>query len=205
LSDTEFVRTYRVIRDKTLVDVYRCYELWQLVAQTAKLPAGDLIEVGVWRGGTGALIGRQCKLAGIGNSIYLCDTFRGVVKAGTQDKAYVGGEHADTSQSTVVNLMQTLGIEHARILNGIFPDDTGHLISDRTFRFCHIDVDVYDSAKDIMTWIWPRIVRGGIVVFDDYGFHSCVGITRFVNEERARPDRLVVHNLNGHAIVIKTV
>lgn len=203
LADVEFDRVYQSIRNSTLVDVYRCYELWQLVAQVAKLAGGDLIEIGVWRGGTGALIGRQCQLAGIENSIYLCDTFRGVVKAGTQDKSYVGGEHADTSQSTVVDLMRTLGIERARILNGIFPDDTGHLVSDCTFRFCHIDVDVYDSAKDIMAWIWPRLVPGGIVVFDDYGFHSCVGITRFVNEERARRDRLVVHNLNGHAIIIK--
>jgi hypothetical protein len=30
-----------------------------------------------------------------------------------------------------------------------------------------------------------------------------VGITQMVNEERAKNDRLVIHNLNGHGIVIK--
>ena len=54
-----------------------------------------------------------------------------------------------------------------------------------------------------MSWVWPRLVPGGIVVFDDFGFYSCVGITRFVNEERSKPDRIVIHNLNGHGIVIK--
>ncbi len=72
------------------------------------------------------------------------------------------------------------------------------------FRLVHVDVDVYQSAKDVMARIWDRIVPGGIVVYDDYGFKGCEGITRYVNEQVAQPDRLVLHNLNGHAIVIKT-
>jgi O-methyltransferase len=32
------------------------------------------------------------------------------------------------------------------ILAGVFPNDTGSLIEGRKFRFCHIDVDVYESA-----------------------------------------------------------
>jgi hypothetical protein len=111
VTPRSFPRLRTGIRTSTPVDRNRCYELWQLVAQAAKLQGGALIEIGVWRGGT-------------------------------------------------------------------------------------------DSAKDIVNWTWPRLVPGGIIVYDDYGFHSCVGITRFVNEERDKPDRLVVHNLNGHAVVI---
>ena len=157
----------------------------------------------MWRGGTGALIARQCQLAGIEDQVYLCDTFKGVVKASSRDAAYVGGEHADTNQAAVLELIDALKLGRVRILEGVFPDQTGHLVNDRQFRFCHVDVDVYDSAKDILKWVWPRLVPGGIIVYDDYGFHSCVGITRFVNEERVHGDRLVIHNLNGHAIVIK--
>jgi O-methyltransferase len=203
LADEEFNAIYQTIRKNTLVDVYRCYELWQLVGEAAKLPVGDLLEVGVWRGGTGALIAKRCQLLGIKNRVHLCDTFRGVVKAGSRDVAYVGGEHSDTNQAAVLELIRELNLDSAQILAGIFPDDTGHLVSDASFRFCHIDVDVYDSARDIINWLWPRLVPGGIVVFDDYGFHSCVGITRFVNEERLHQDRFVIHNLNGHAVVIK--
>ena len=203
LADQEFNHVNEVIRKNTLVDVYRCYELWQLVGEAAELPEGDLIEIGVYRGGTAALIAKRCQLVGITNKLHLCDTFHGVVKAGSLDGAYKGGEHADTSEKIVLELFRQLGLEQPGILPGIFPDDTGHLVSSRTFRFCHIDVDVYDSARDIMSWVWPRLVPGGIVVFDDFGFYSCVGITRFVNEERSKPDRIVIHNLNGHGIVIK--
>ena len=203
LADQGFQRVYQIVRDNTLVDIYRCYELWQLVAEAAKLPTGDLIEIGVWRGGTGALIAKRSQLLALAAKVFLCDTFQGVVKSGSRDSAYVGGEHADTNRAVVASLARSLNLNQVEILEGIFPDQTGDALRERTFRFCHIDVDVYDSAKDIVGWIWPRLVPGGLVVYDDYGFHSCVGITRFVNEERSQPDRIVVHNLNGHAIVMK--
>lgn len=203
LSDNSFNRAYEIIKDYTLVDKYRCYELWQLVEQTAKLH-GALIEVGVWRGGSGALIAEKSKLDGIKDKVFLCDTFTGVVKAGDPDSTYIGGEHADTSKATVEEAINKLKLDNTEILVGVFPEETSKLISDNTFRFCHIDVDVYQSARDIVEWLWPKLVIGGIVVFDDYGFQGCNGVTRFVNEERRKKGRLVIHNLNGHAIVIKT-
>ena len=198
LTDPEFGAIYKQIAPNTLVDIYRCYEIWQLAGEAMKLPAGDCLEVGTWRGGTGALIAQR----GDGCETFLCDTFQGVVKAGDGDPNYEGGEHADTSREMVQQLLDRTG-GRARILQGMFPEDTGHLLADRQFRFCHIDVDVYQGAKDISAWVWPRLVPGGIVVYDDYGFLATGGVTKWVNEERHLTDRLVIHNLNGHAVVIK--
>jgi O-methyltransferase len=203
-SAPEFLSTYKQIQPNTLVDIYRCWELWSLVEQTAKW-GGAVLEVGVWRGGTGALMAKRVLLAGSEDPVYLCDTFEGVVKAGLHDTAYKGGEHYDTSQHIVEDLLRTMDITNARILRGVFPEETAGLIEPGTrIRLCHIDVDVYQSAKDVMAWIWDRIVPGGIVVYDDYGFKGCQGITKYVNEQVSESDRLVLHNLNGHAIVIKT-
>ncbi len=200
--DKSFNETYEIIKGFTLIDKYRCYELWQLVSETAKLK-GALLEVGVYRGGSGALIGKKAKLIGIKDKVYLCDTFTGVVKAGSKDSWYKGGEHKDTTKETVQEVIHKLKLDKTEILEGIFPDETGEMVTDTKFRFCHIDVDVYQSAKDIVDWLWPRLVTGGIIVFDDYGFGGCDGVTHFVNEERNKEDRLVIHNLNGHAIVVK--
>src|ERR1017187_2454853 len=200
----EFRSTYKLIQGNTLVDLYRCWELWTLVEQTAK-PDGGILEVGVWRGGTGALMAKRALLAGSTDPVYLCDTFEGVVKAGPHDTHYKGGEHADTSQHIVERLLRTLDITNAHILKGIFPNETAHLIEPAArFRLCHVDVDVYQSAKDVMAWIWDRMVPGGIVVYDDYGFDTCKGITEYVNDQMAESDRLVLYNLNGHSLVIKT-
>jgi O-methyltransferase len=205
-TDASYRKTFNRIRNHTLVDNYRCWELWSLVGQAAKLDGGCLLEVGVWRGGTGALIAKKAELSKIAEPVYLCDTFQGVIKAGEQDTLYRGGEHADTSRAVVESLVrEDLGLTNVRILQGIFPDETAGQIEDPgvRFRLCHIDVDVYLSAKDVMDWVWKRMVPGGIVVYDDFGIYGCEGIARAVNEQLEYPDRLILHNLNGHAVVIK--
>jgi O-methyltransferase len=199
-----FLAAFASIKAFTLVDEYRCYELWKLIEQVAKLNSGSIIEIGVWRGGSGSLIARQAKNCGIKDRVFLCDTFTGVVKAGERDPYHEGGEHANTSRQSVEELVfNQMHLDNVEILEGVFPDQTGHRLHDMQFRFCHIDVDVYQSAKDIVDWIWDKIVPCGIVVYDDYGFYRCRGITQYVEEQRKCKDRLVIHNLNGHAIVLK--
>ncbi|WP_216821081.1 TylF/MycF/NovP-related O-methyltransferase [Singulisphaera sp. GP187] len=204
-KDPQFQKVLTKISANTLVDKFRLWELWTLVEQSAKLE-GSLLEVGAWRGGTAGVIGAKARECGIRDPFYVADTFKGVVKADEQDADYRGGEHSDTTRGIVENLLhRDLDLPGIRILEGIFPDETGHEAQNDRFRFCHIDVDVYQSAKDIGDWIWPRLVIGGIVVYDDYGFKSTPGVTRLVDEQRALSDRIVLHNLNGHAIVIKVV
>jgi O-methyltransferase len=202
LLDQNFQKTYSAIKDYTLVDLYRCYELWHLLAQTVNLP-GDILEVGTWRGGTGCLLAKRANDLELDTRIYLCDTFAGVVKTGTQDAGYSGGEHADTSALLVEQLARTMDLKNVEIRQGIFPEETGASLENLQFRFCHIDVDVYQSGKDILAWVWPRMPLGGVVVFDDFGFASCTGITQLVHEVEQQPDRVCVQNLNGHAVFIK--
>lgn len=202
-SDTEFLAAYNAVKAHTLVDIYRCWELWTLAKEVAHR-GGAIVEVGVWRGGTGALMGKASQLAGNNAPLYLCDTFEGVVKAGPNDTDYKGGEHHDATQAVVEQLLQKLGVNSYRILKGIFPEQTSNLIPpDERIGLCHIDVDVYQSSKDATAWLWPKLVPGGAIVYDDYGYHMCPGVTKFVDEQRRERDRVVLYNLNGHAAVVK--
>jgi O-methyltransferase len=201
-DDTEFLTTHQKIQHNTLVDIYRCHELWSLVRETSHL-RGDILEVGVWRGGTGCLMAAQASRLEPSTTVFLCDTFKGVVKAGIKDSVYRGGEHADTFVDVVHRLKTGMGLSNVQLLEGIFPDATGEQVNDRQFSLCHIDVDVYESAKDVLEWVWPRLVRGGVIVYDDYGFFTCEGVTSLVNEHLQGPGAITLHNLNGHAVVVK--
>ena len=206
LGDAAFMKIYTQIKGNTLVDIYRCYELWQLIKKAQSLnPQAAVLEVGVWRGGTAGIMAQQLADLKSKAVLYLADTFSGVAKAGVNDKFYTGGEHGDTSQQIVEDVLKNKSqYPHYKILKGIFPEETAHEIkADEQFGLCHIDVDVYTSAKDILEWVWQKLIPGGVVVFDDYGFHSCTGVTKLVNEYRDRADRQIIHNLNGHAIMIK--
>lgn len=198
----EFLELHGQIGNRTLVDLDRCHDLWQLVLQAGKVK-GDIIEVGVWRGGTGFLLCKRAAQFGIRN-VYLCDTFTGVVKASDRDNTYVGGEHADADVQGVLRFLGSHDLFNHRIVRGIFPDETGRLLDNAEFCFAHIDVDVYQSARDAFDFIWRRMPVGGIVVFDDYLWPACAGITTLLGEIRACLGNVFVHTVPYHAVFIKT-
>ena len=202
-GDAAFRQVLAAIRSHTLVDEYRCYELWQLCGQISALNPGDILEVGVWRGGTGCLLARRALDTNLGGTVFLCDTFTGVAKAGGRDSAYVGGEHADTSAATVLDLVRRMGLSNVEILEGIFPDATAHRIADRRFRFCHIDVDVYESASQTFDWVWRRLVPGGIVVFDDYGWKHFQNHKESIDRWIAARGQVILELPTGQGLMIK--
>jgi len=200
--DDNFMALWAQVQSHTLVDIYRCYELHQLVREVAHVP-GDILEVGVWRGGTGAMLAAAAARWKPTAAVWLCDTFEGVVKAGPHDPSYSGGEHSDTSRAIVEQLMSRMYLNNVTVIAGTFPDETGDTLKSNAIALCHIDVDVYQSAADIVGWACPRMERGAIMVFDDYGFSACKGITRLVDELRDNGDWQYIYNLNKHAILIR--
>lgn len=205
-ADDEFIKVFEVIKDDSYVDIYRCYELWELIKEVNKVDKyACVLEVGVWRGGTAAILAKKISLLGNTNKLFLADTFSGVVKASNYDNVYKGGEHQDTSLSLMEDLLvRKVGVNNFTTLVGVFPEDTAYRIAENeVFGLCHVDVDVYLSARDIIDWLFPKLIIGGMIVFDDYGFEICAGITTLVEEQRELSDRIIIHNLNGHAVIIR--
>ncbi len=199
LDDTEFNSLHEKIRNHTLVDRVRCFSLHNLAREIRDLP-GDVLEIGVWRGGTSGIL-TTCLPE---KTIFLADTFEGVIKSSDWEH-YNDGAHSNTNTYIVEELLtEKLKVSNYRILKGIFPDDTGEMVASRQWSLVHIDVDVYLSAKEAFHFVWDRVVLGGVVVFDDYGFFSaCGGIRKLIEEIRDDPDKLFIHNSNGHAYLIK--
>lgn len=202
LVDPAFGAIHSQIAQHTLVDRFRCYELYHLVHEVRSVP-GDICEVGVWRGGTGAILAAAASRWKPDSKVYLCDTFRGVVKVSARDSTYKGGEHSDTSAEVVKRLISRIGLRNVEVLEGIFPDETASIVRDGMIALAHVDVDVYQSALDVVEWVRERMPPGGILVFDDYGFKGCDGITRLVEELRETGEWSFIYNLNGHAVLTR--
>lgn len=206
-KDSQFQKLFKVAREYSLVDEYRMYELYKLASQ-ASYCKGDFLEVGVWRGGTSAVIQKALIDKASENKFYVADTFKGVVKAGSnEDSFYMGGEHSDTNVRYVKDLFKKIKVREPIILVGIFPDNFVNLDIEN-LAFVHCDVDAYESTKDIIEWCLPKMLRGGIIVFDDYGFYGCDGVTKYVNDLMLDSEEIsnqfrFLHNLNGHAVLIK--
>jgi O-methyltransferase len=200
-SHKSFLQHYNLIKKHSLVPMYQCYELYSLVEQLQQ-KQGAIIEVGTWRGGSLALmaLAEQNK----NTPIYGCDTFTGVVKASDKDNSYKGGEHANTSLQEVTNFIQQgLQLKNVKLLAGIFPEETFNELPQTSFKLCHIDVDTYQSGKDCYNCLWPLLEKGGVMVFNDYGYNKTKGITQLVNELATNSDNVMLYNLNGNGVLVK--
>lgn len=168
-------------RSHTGLDDKRLWVLWSLAQQSSKLSSGSLIEVGSHRGGSALVMMLSARLAGVSDEFYVCDTFRGLVKSDATVDLHHDGESSGVLPGIVEDLFFFCRID-ATILPGVFPDETGERVIGSRFRLAHIDVDTYRSAKDSFEFLWPRMVCGGVVVFDDYGERDCPGITKLIDE-----------------------
>jgi hypothetical protein len=50
------------------------------------------------------------------------------------------------------------------------------------YRFVHIDVDLYEPTIGAITYFFPKLVQGGIIICDDYGSLAWPGAKRAIDE-----------------------
>lgn len=128
-----------------------------LTARTT--PLGPWVEVGVYNGGSAFRLyrAREKRL------LHLFDTFEGIPFSDPDkgDRHSVGDFDGRATLAALRCAMRD-AVFHV----GIFPDT---LFSDlRDIAFVHVDADQYKSISDCITYLWPRVVTGGVMWFDDY-------------------------------------
>ncbi len=196
-SDPEFRRRLEEVRGRTLVNPVRCHVLDQYLRSVAGLP-GDVAEIGVYRGGTARLLARTA--AEEGRTVHLFDTFAGMPATDPQKDLHREGDFADTSLEAVRAFLHDL--PNVRFYPGFFPATTGPVEGLR-FAFVHVDVDIHDSVRDCCAFFLPRLVPGGVMVFDDYGFLSCPGAREAVDVFFAGRPETPCYLPTGQCVVVR--
>ena len=194
--DEEYLELFKTV-EYTLVDHARCYFLYKIAKNFAEMD-GEAVEVGVYKGGTARILtsifSRQKK------NIYLFDTFDGMPITDKNRDKHTEGDFADCSLEAVEKLLSDLS--NYKIYKGYFPKTASDIIK-KKFCFVHIDVDIYQSVKDCCEFFYNKMVHGGIMVFDDYGWPSCPGAKEAVDEFFYDKREAVVYIPSGQAIVLK--
>lgn len=161
----------------------------ELLKSVSALP-GDVAECGVYQGST--LIPEALFLHqnNIPKTLFGCDSFEGFDEAvlleialgGTADPQKKIGGFNDTSLRLVQEKVQRLGLnDRVHLLKGYF-EETLNELSERRFCFVHLDCDLYDSYKSCLEFFYPRLVPGGIILFDEYNDSSWPGCNKAVDE-----------------------
>lgn len=166
---------------ESLLEAHRLLALTELTLYSAKRSNGDVIELGVYKGGSAAAASWSLHAAGLERPLHLCDTFEGMPQ--TLDwEFHKRNDFADTSYETVaLRLRRFLPDFPFRLHRGLFSHTLSGL-RDCRFCFAHVDADVYESVRQACEFLYPRMAKGGIILFDDYGAPTCPGAKKAIDE-----------------------
>lgn len=147
---------------------------------------GDVIECGSHRGATGLFLALLGRLHGVEQRVLLFDTFRGAPAHSAYDTGRGVDEFAIDGDPVHLIRQQAaaLGVaDRIEIHRGLFVDTFRVLAPRRlTFAFAHIDANLYQSTKEACAFTIPRMLEGGIVVFDDYNAVCDLGARLAIDE-----------------------
>jgi len=190
-----YEKTYRCVRPYTMTSRRRIYELLDAIQYISKsgLP-GDFVECGVWKGGSSLAAAMMLKSLGeTGRDLWLFDTYEGMVAPGDKDGSKAnagyksslrGGQGSDWCRSSLEEVKSHMFIAD-------YPDDKIHYVAgavEKTLpaqgpeKICllRLDTDWYESTRHELETLYPRLVPGGILIIDDYGYWE--GARRAVDE-----------------------
>ncbi len=147
--------------------------------------SGDMVECGVWRGGSMMVMAEVLKRHDdIGRDLYLYDTFEGMTVPTEKDAQFDGQSakklfdeninrngawcRADIAEVSS-NLMRT-GYPDVRIklVKGRIEETIPAVIPDE-IALLRLDTDWYESTLHELEHLYPRLVSGGVLIIDDYG------------------------------------
>lgn len=184
-------------RAETMVGLHRLDHVQSCVADVLREGiAGDLIETGVWRGGTTILM--RAVLAAYGDTsrrVWVADSFQGLPRPGAAnslpEKAVVGqavtpgiaspwwSEQAGFGK-LVVGLDEVkanfakygLLDSQVQFLPGWFKDTLGSAPIER-LAVMRLDGDWYESTMEALVSLYPKLSVGGWVIIDDFSYDPC--------------------------------
>lgn len=167
----ESVRMFMLGAPTTLVPFEYRNVLLQMVSRAMVVP-GDILEVGVYRGGTLYRIAdhvNRYHLQEFGpRSVIGIDTFEGhpFINENKDPGHHFKGLFSDTSHDEVVRSLNRFPF--VRIIKGECSAAFAELPASQQFCLANLDVDIYESYVRCIEYVYPRLSPGGIIVCDEY-------------------------------------
>jgi hypothetical protein len=148
---------------------------------------GAIVECGVWKGGSMMAVAKTLLSAGKTDvDLFLFDTFEGMSEP-TEKDIHWTGESAKTqlareekeasltwaraTQDEVRQAMRSIPYPPSRIhfvkgrVEDTLPDQAPPQIA-----LLRLDTDWYESTRHELVHLYPRVVPGGVLIVDDYGW-----------------------------------
>lgn len=148
----------------------------ELFKKTIQSLEGDIAECGVYRAGGTIILASMLKELNSKKHIYGFDSFEGMPEPNEEDKMkngnirYTKGILSGTSLQYVEKKIRHFKVEkYITFVKGFFENTLDKTITkEHKFCFVIVDPDQYAGTKYCLEFFYDKVVKGGVVVIDDY-------------------------------------
>lgn len=172
-------RSQSMIGLRRLDNIQECFE--SIVAEN--IP-GDLIETGVWRGGSTIFMAGLIKSYNQNRKVFVADSFEGLPYPDVEkypddnNDPHWMCDYLKVSLEEVRNNFSAYDLleDNVIFLKGWF-ENTLPTVKDGTFSLIRMDGDMYGSTWDALENLYPSLSIGGYLIVDDWalpGAHKAV-------------------------------
>ncbi len=174
---------------------------YELFCKTVNLP-GDIVELGVFRGTTLMEWANFVEVRNMGDrqkQIFGFDNFSGFT--GVTEKDGIGSEEMKKTEGGFNSSMFEESLEDAisiydkdrfipykarvKLIKGDIQNTVPKFVDDNPglrISLIHFDADMYEPTMVGLKFFYPLVVRGGLILFDEYGIRPWGGESNAVDE-----------------------
>jgi hypothetical protein len=182
-GDAAFMAAWERCRAFTMTSIERMHSLWTAARHVALAGlAGDVVECGVWKGGSSMLAALALQSAGdTTRHLWLYDTFSGMTEPTGKDVDLAGKKARDEWSAKKADWCASPldEVKAALATTGVAPQRLHFVVgkveetipkeAPQEIALLRLDTDWYESTKHELLHLWPRLVSGGLLIVDDYG------------------------------------
>ncbi|MBV4539614.1 TylF/MycF family methyltransferase [Pseudomonas vlassakiae] len=141
-----------------------------------RLTSFNAVECGVFTGSSLVACAKYASESGIPLKMIGLDTFAGLPPLSEQDKLLAPEDavyrsqtlFTETSRAGVQALVDAAGLtDQVELMEGLFSQSLP-LLEERKYHYVNIDCDLFEPHIECLEYFYPRMVRGGVIFFDDY-------------------------------------
>jgi hypothetical protein len=186
---SEFKDIFESCKEYSMTGVERMYALYKSVEYIVKNNTkGDIVECGVWRGGSSMLIAKTLlKFNCTDKIIHLYDTFEGMSTPTEKDLDATGSSAVDLLKAPktkdkdsiwciadlddVKNNMAKTNYPASNInyVKGKVEETIPENSPGNSIALLRLDTDWYESTQHEMKHLYPLLSTEGVLILDDYG------------------------------------
>ncbi len=187
---------YPLISDQVTINQLRII-LTALEGVQSKLD-GSIVEFGCYIGTTSIFIRRLLDAYNDKREFHVYDSFAGLPQKTVHDASSAGDQFQagalTASKKQFIWQFHKAGLYPPTIHKGWFKDLTSADIPD-SIAFAFLDGDFYESIRDSLLLVLPRMQQGSVLIVDDYTREALPGAAKAVHELLPNTHITPAHNL----------